>query len=38
VNGHKATIDGTNSFRVFEVDGPGGNLSTRDLTITGGSA
>jgi hypothetical protein len=36
VNGNKATIDGTDSFRVFEVDAPG-NLSARDLTITGGS-
>jgi hypothetical protein len=38
VNGNQATIDGTNSFRDFEVDGPGGNLSAHDLTITGGSA
>ena len=37
VNGHQATIDGTDSFRVLEVDGPG-SLSLRDLTITGGSA
>jgi hypothetical protein len=37
INGSQATIDGTNSFRDFEVDGPGGNLSARDLTITGGS-
>lgn len=36
--GNHATVDGTNSFRVFEVDGPGGSLSARDLTITGGSA
>jgi hypothetical protein len=36
--GHQATIDGTRSVRVFEVDGPGGNLSLRDLTITRGSA
>jgi hypothetical protein len=36
VNGNKATIDGTDSFRVFEVDAPG-NLSAHDLTITGGS-
>ena len=38
VNGHQATIDGTGSVRVLEVDGPGGNLSLHDLTITGGSA
>jgi hypothetical protein len=38
INGKQATIDGTNSFRDFEVDGPGGNLTVRDLTITGGSA
>lgn len=38
INGNHATIDGTGSFRVFEVDGPGGNLSARQLTITGGSA
>jgi hypothetical protein len=36
--GNHATIDGTNSFRAFEVDGPGGNLSISQLTITGGSA
>ena len=38
INGNGATIDGTDSFRDFEVDGPGGNLSAHDLTITGGSA
>jgi hypothetical protein len=38
VNGRDATIDGTNTVRVFEVDGPGGNLTLNDLTITGGSA
>ena len=38
VVGHGATIDGTGSVRVFEVDGPGGGLSLSDLTITGGSA
>src|SRR4051794_41624997 len=37
IRGNHATIDGTNSFRVFEVDGPGGNLAVRQLTITGGS-
>jgi hypothetical protein len=36
VNGNMATIDGTGSFRIFEVDAPG-NLSARSLTITGGS-
>jgi hypothetical protein len=38
VNGNDATIDGTNSVRVLEVDGPGGNLSLQDVTVTGGSA
>jgi hypothetical protein len=38
VNGHGATIDGTDSVRVFEVDGPGGSLSLRDLTLEHGSA
>jgi hypothetical protein len=38
VVGHDATIDGTGSVRVFEVDGPGGSLALSDLTITGGSA
>jgi predicted outer membrane repeat protein len=36
INGNKATVDGTGSFRDFEVDAPG-SLSARDLTITGGS-
>ena len=38
VNGNGATIDGTGAVRVFEVDGPGGNLSLNNVTITGGSA
>jgi hypothetical protein len=38
VNGNGATIDGTGAVRVFEVDGPGGNLSLTNVTITGGSA
>ena len=38
VNGNRATIDGTGAVRVFEVDGPGGNLSLTNVTITGGSA
>jgi hypothetical protein len=38
VNGRDATIDGTDQVRVFEVDGPGGSLSLRDLTITRGSS
>ena len=37
VNGSKSTIDGTGVVRAFEVD-PGGNLSLRDVTITGGLA
>ncbi len=35
INGNGATIDGTNSFRDFEVDGPGGNLTLNNLTVTG---
>ena len=38
VNGNGATIDGTNTVRVFEVDGPGGNLSLQAATVTGGAA
>ena len=38
VNGNSATIDGTNTVRVFEVDGPGGNLTLNNLTVTGGAA
>ena len=38
VNGNRATIDGKGKVRVLEVDGPGGNLSLQDVTITGGSA
>ncbi len=38
INGNGATIDGTNSFRVFEVDGPGGNLTLNNVTVTGGAA
>jgi hypothetical protein len=38
VNGNGATIDGTGAVRVFEVDGPGGNLSLFNVRITGGSA
>src|SRR5262245_43050807 len=38
VNGNGATIDGTGAVRVLEVDGPGGNLSLQNVTITGGSA
>lgn len=38
IDGNQATIDGTDSFRDLEVDGPSGNLSAHDLTLTGGSA
>src|SRR5262249_48796812 len=38
VNGNGATIDGTESVRILEVDGPGGNLSLKNVTLTGGSA
>ena len=37
VNGNGATIDGTGSVRIFEVDGPG-SLSLQNVTLTGGSA
>jgi hypothetical protein len=38
VNGNDATIDGTDSVRILEVDGPGGSLSLQNVTLTGGSA
>ena len=38
VSGNGATIDGTDTVRVFEVDGPGGNLTLNNLTVTGGAA
>jgi hypothetical protein len=38
VNGDGATIDGTGTVRVLEVDGPDGNLSLQNVTVTGGSA
>jgi len=39
VNGNGATIAGNStSFRIIEADGPGGNLSLQNLTITGGSS
>jgi len=40
VNGSDGTtIAGNNSnFRIFEVDGPGGNLTLQGLTITGGNS
>ena len=38
VNGNGATVDGTGAVRVFEVDGPVGNLSLQNVTITAGSA
>ncbi len=38
VNGNAATIDGTGSVRILEVDGPGGSLSLQNVTLTGGSA
>ena len=37
VNGNGATINGSGAVRIFEVDGPGGNLSLRNVTLTGGS-
>jgi hypothetical protein len=38
VNGNGATINGTGAVRIFEVDGPAGNLTLRDVTLTGGYA
>ena len=38
VNGNRATIDGTGTVRVLEVDGPGGKLSLQNVRLTGGSA
>ena len=39
VNGNGATISGNSTdFRIFEVDGPGGNLTLNGVTVTGGSA
>ena len=37
VNGNGATIDGTGSVRIFEVDGPG-SLSLQNVTLTAGFA
>ena len=36
VNGNGATITGSGAVRIFEVDGPGGNLSLQNVTLTGG--
>ena len=39
INGNGATISGNSTdFRVLEVDGPGGNLTLNNVTITGGLA
>ncbi len=42
INGFNTTISGNPAsatpFRIFEVDGPGGNLTLQGLTITGGSS
>jgi hypothetical protein len=38
VKGNGATIDGTDTFRVFEVHGAGGSLSLDHVTVTGGAA
>ena len=35
--GNGATINGSGAVRIFEVDGPGGNLSLNNVTLTGGS-
>ena len=38
VFGNGATITGSGAVRIFEVDGPRGNLSLRNVTLTGGAA
>jgi hypothetical protein len=38
LNGNGATINGSGAVRIFEVDGPGGNLSLQSVTLTNGSA
>jgi hypothetical protein len=38
VNGNGATISGSGAVRILEVDGPGGNLSLQNVTLSGGSA
>ena len=38
VNGNGSTISGSDALRVFEVDGPSGNLSLQNVTLTHGSA
>ncbi len=39
MNGHDTTIAGNGAgFRIFEVDGPTGNLTLQDLTLTGGAS
>jgi hypothetical protein len=38
VYGNNATITGSNAVRIFEVDGPSGNLTLQNVTLTGGSA
>ena len=38
VFGNGATITGSGAVRIFEVDGPTGNLSLRNVTLTGGAA
>jgi hypothetical protein len=39
INGRDTTIAGNGvGFRIFEVDGPGGNLTLQDLTLRGGAS
>jgi hypothetical protein len=39
IDGHGATIAGNNtSFRIFQISGPDGNLSLKNLTLTHGAA
>jgi len=38
VFGNGATINGSGAVRIFEVDGPSGNLSLQNVSLTGGTA
>jgi hypothetical protein len=38
VFGNNAMITGSGAVRIFEVDGPSGNLSLQNVTLTGGTA
>lgn len=38
INGRGSTIDGADTYQVFSVGAGGGDLTLKDLTVTGGSA